>query len=543
MEEKYVLHGPKSWKLPEISVGEYIYNNLLQYTDIPVALADAQSGEIVSYKILLETTRHLAIYLKKFGLLNQPGNVVGIFSENNLSYFYPVLASLYLGVTVTTFNPQYTPDELSNVLNISKPTVIFCSEWTLDTLLEVTQQFAFIKTILIINTKEESVNGVKSLNYILSNDLALNTPDFKPTKIDSTDQTAIILYSSGTTGLPKGVMLTHKNIHYLLSNMADPRYVKQYEPGSNTVTGILPFFHFYGFAAVFTGLTVGRKTVVMQSFDPEVYLSIIQNYKVKTLPIVPPLANFLAKSPLVDNYDLSSLETILCGAAPLSKRTQDILIKRLKPDRFLQGYGLTEAVPILTFTVDDFKTGSCGKVCPGMSVKIVDPESGKALGPGQNGELCCKGDTVMKGYANNIEATKAIFDKDGWLHTGDVAYYDSDGYFYIVDRIKELIKYKGFQVPPAELEAILLTHPKIIDAGVVGLPDEVAGELPVAFVVTDSDENLTEEEVKNFIAKKVSPQKHLHGGVKFVDEIPRNPSGKILRRKLQELLRPQKCKL
>lgn len=217
--------------------------------------------------------------------------------------------------------------------------------------------------------------------------------------------------------------------------------------------------------------------------------------------LVPPLMVFLAKDPIVDNYDLSSLMMIFCGAAPLSKETVDAVYARTNVFTIRQGFGMSEAS--LSLTVQDEeknKPGSVGGLRPGVWGKVIDPETGKTLGPNQRGELCFKGTSIMKGYVGNAEATASTIDKDGWLHSGDIGFYDDDGEWFIVDRIKELIKYKGFQVPPAEIERLLLTHPEVRDTAVIGIPNEAAGELPLAFIVKAPGSNLTEKDLIDFVA-------------------------------------------
>lgn len=284
---------------------------------------------------------------------------------------------------------------------------------------------------------------------------------------------------------------------------------------------------------------------------------------------MPPIIIFLVKSPLVAQYDLSSLHTIICGAAPLSRKVELLAKQRIGVKTIRQGYGMTECTYIFTCQNDYYHTnGSVGVIVKGIHARVVDVENGKYLGPNEIGELHFKGKSVMKGYIGNAQATSATIDADGWLHTGDIGYYDKNGEFYIVDRIKELIKYKGFQVPPAEIEALLLMHPKIKDAGVVGVPNEDSGEAAFAFVVKQLGANITEKEVTQFVAglyrlkvihtnnndviyvsfyivfkDRLSKPKHLHGGVKFIDAIPKSLTGKILRRVLRDMAKQHKSKL
>jgi acyl-CoA synthetase (AMP-forming)/AMP-acid ligase II len=263
-----------------------------------------------------------------------------------------------------------------------------------------------------------------------------------------------------------------------------------------------------------------------------------------SISIPPPVSVFLAKTPLFNKFDLSSLKIIWSGAAPLAKETETQVKARFNDEIvYLQGYGQTEAtLGTLYGTYGVTKSGSVGQPVKGIYAKVID-ENGKSLGPNKVGELCFKGALISKGYLKNEKATKEIIDKDGWLHTGDLGYYDDDQDFFIVDRLKELIKFKGFQVPPAELEALLITHPKVKDCGVIGISDEAAGELPFAFVVKQPYVELSEDEIKNFVKENASNAKWLRGGVKFIEEIPKNPSGKILRRELRDLYKSLKAKL
>lgn len=300
-----------------------------------------------------------------------------------------------------------------------------------------------------------------------------------------------------------------------------------------------------GFMSLLFAITSVEFTMVyLSKFEPELYLSCIQNYKILSISVPPPIVVFLAKTPLFKKYDLSSLKILICGAAPLSQETEDQVKARFNDDLIvLQGYGQTEAtLGVLYGNVGSSKPGSVGVPIKGVYTKVID-KKGNSLGSNKVGEMCFKGALIMKGYLGNEKATREVIDKDGWLHTGDLGYYDEDMQFFIVDRLKELIKYKGFQVAPAELEALILTNSKVKDCGVIGIPDEAAGELPFAFVVKQPGESLNEKEIIEHVKQNASNAKWLRGGVKFVDEIPKNPSGKILRRELRDLYKNTKAKL
>ncbi len=296
----------------------------------------------------------------------------------------------------------------------------------------------------------------------------------------------------------------------------------------------LPFFHIYGMQVLMNlSLACGATVVTMPRFDLEQALTIIQNSKVTRFFAVPPIVLALAKHPLVDQFDLSSLKQVFSGAAPLGAELAAEAAARVGCE-VVQGFGMTELSPVSHCTVvGDFRPGTSGVTVPNTETRLVDPESGEDRGVGVEGELWVRGPQVMKGYLNNAEATRITIDEDGWLHTGDIAVVDEFGHVSIVDRLKELIKYKGFQVPPAELEALLLSHPKIADVAVIGVADEEAGEVPKAFVVPVPGSELTVDEVQAHVAQHVASYKQVRL-VEFVETIPKSASGKILRRMLRD---------
>jgi len=307
-----------------------------------------------------------------------------------------------------------------------------------------------------------------------------------------------------------------------------------YFTGNDTLICVLPLFHIYGLVVILTlGLHRGATIVTMPRFELAQFLKALEEHGVTMTQLVPPIVLALSNSPLVDNYDLSKLHTIFCGAAPLGEALTKLCVERLQC-KIRQGYGMTETSPVTHSSPSDpaqMKSGAVGVCAPNTECKIIDLETGEPQGTNKRGELCVRGPQVMKGYLNRPEATAHTIDADGWLHTGDVGYADDDGHFFIVDRAKELIKYKGFQVAPAELEAILLTHPSIVDAAVIPCPDDEAGEVPKAYVVRNDD--VSGELIMEFIAGQVAPFKKIRF-VEFIDKIPKSASGKILRRVLIE---------
>jgi acyl-CoA synthetase (AMP-forming)/AMP-acid ligase II len=348
--------------------------------------------------------------------------------------------------------------------------------------------------------------------------------------IDPHADLAVLPYSSGTTGLPKGVMLTHRNLVANLCQLQPVLDVRQEDVG----VAVLPFFHIYGLTVLMAAaLWQGATLVTMPRFDLELFLTILQDHRVTAAAVVPPIMLALAKHPLVDRFDLSALRFLGSGAAPLDADLEEACGKRLGCLTG-QGYGLTKNSPVLPAPQPAearIRHGSAGQLVPNTEAKVVDPATGEALGRDQDGELCFRGPQVMRAYLNRPQETAQLLDPDGWLHSGDIGHVDHDGYFYVVDRVKELIKYKGLQVAPAELEAVLVSHPAIADAAVVRVPDEEAGEIPKAFVVATAD--LTADQVMDYVAERVAPHKKVRQ-VEFIDQIPKSLSGKILRRLLME---------
>lgn len=345
--------------------------------------------------------------------------------------------------------------------------------------------------------------------------------------------TAAILYSSGTTGRVKGVELAQRNLIALIAGFYHVRNEKKTETRPISLF-TLPLFHVFGFFMLLRAVSMAETLVLMPRFDFEKMLAAVEKYRVMYMPVSPPLVVAMAKSELTEKYDLSSLETLGCGGAPLGKEVAERFKARFPNVEIVQGYGMTETAGAAARTLgpdESERYGSVGRLSELFEAKIVDPSTGEALPPGRQGELWLRGPMIMKGYVGDKEATAETFSPDGWLKTGDLCYFDSDGLLYIVDRLKELIKYKAYQVPPAELERLLLSHTEIADAAVIPYPDEEAGQIPMAFVVRKPGSSITEYQVMDYVAKQVSPYKRIRR-VAFVSSIPKNPSGKILRREL-----------
>jgi 4-coumarate--CoA ligase len=501
-------------EIPDVLLSELVLQHVDDLADKP-GLIDGPSGRTVTYGQLGYAVRRLAGGLIARGFA--PGDVLAIMAPNCPEYAVVFHGAVFAGGTVTTINPTYTEREVSHQLHDAKPRFLV----TVSAFLDIARAAAEGGTVEEIFLLDDA-NGVTSYRDLFGEELA------EPVRV-SLDAPVALPYSSGTTGLSKGVVLTHRNLVANIVQTLSPLALREDE----TIIAVLPFFHIYGMQVLMNStLTAGGTIITLPRFELEPFLQLHQEYGVTRTFVAPPIAVALAKHPAVDKYDMSSLEQIFSGAAPLSAELAAEVGQRLNCE-VVQGYGMTELSPVSHLTPKGgFKPGSVGVTAPNTETMIVDPATGKPLAIGEDGEVWVRGPQVMAGYLNNQQATDNTIDSDGWLHTGDIGHLDADGHLYIVDRLKELIKYKGFQVAPAELEAVLLTHPSIADAAVIGEPDDEAGEIPIGFVVLKDGCNESEADIMVFVAGEVAHFKQLRR-VTFIDAVPKSPSGKILRRMLR----------
>lgn len=501
--------------LPTVSITEQVFQGLEGLGDA-VILTDGPTGRQITAQEFIDTVKSLA-----GGLKAKNAGTVALMAPNIPEYCVVFHGVAWSGGCVTTLNPAYTENEIRHQLIDSSAEILV----TIPEFIEVSKA-AIIGTSVTEIVVIGSADGATPLSALMGTPLEAQAP------VDLVNDIVVLPYSSGTTGMPKGVMLSHQN---LTSNVDALRAMLPVNKGEVTAA-FLPFFHIFGMTALMNCyLSAGAGLVTMPRFDMEMFLKIAQDFKVTRLWVVPPVVLALAKLPMVDDYDLSSVTEVFSGAAPLGAA----LCKSVE-DRIgcaaVQGYGMTELSPVSQVgNKDATRAGSVGRTAPNVTCKVIDPDTGAALGPNNEGALLVKGPNVMLGYLNNDKATAETIDKDGYLHTGDIGYFDDDGYLYIVDRLKELIKYKGFQVAPAELEAALMAHPEVGDAGVIGIPDDEAGELPMAFVVRTPGSDVDEDTLKSSLSGQLATYKQLHR-IEFIDVIPKSASGKILRRVLRERL-------
>ena len=500
--------------LTGLTITERLFQGLEHRPDDPV-LIDGPTGRSLTAGQLMDGIRRLAGGLAARGM--GAGTVIAVLAPNMPEYVVAFHGPLYAGCTVTTLNPSYTATEVRHQLTNSGATLLI----TVQPFLAVARDGAAgtgVTEIVVIG--EGDAPPLASL---------MGDPMHAQMPVDVERDTAVLPYSSGTTGLPKGVMLTHRN---LVVNVDQSLAVKDILQGEWTV-GFLPFFHIYGQTVLMNmHLAAGAGVVTMPRFDLELFLRLCSEYRTRIIYCAPPVVVALAKHPMVDQFDLTAVKRLFSGAAPLSGELADAVGRRMNVQA-VQGYGMTEMSPIShTTPAGESRSGSIGPLVPNTEARLVDPVTGADVGTGEEGELWVRGPQVMKGYHGNPAATASTVTDDGWLKTGDLAVADADGYFFIRDRLKELIKVSGFQVAPAEVEAALLAHAGVADCAVTSRPDDSVGEVPVAFVVRKSPE-VTEAEIMAHLAGQLASYK-LPRAITWVETIPKSPSGKILRRLLRQ---------
>lgn len=516
-------------EIPALSIYDYLFSDLDEATLDRVAIIDGSSGAETTYRQLIGQIGLFAGALAARGV--GVGTKVGLLCPNVPAFATVFHGILRAGATATTINSLYTADEIANQLQDAEAEWLVTVSPLLTGAAEAAARLGIADDHVIVL---DGAEGHPSLRDLLGEGHAAPEVSFDPAT-----HLAVLPYSSGTTGRPKGVMLTHRN---LVANVAQARALLSVG-ADDRVLAVLPFFHIYGMTVLLNFALLQRAGLVtMPKFDLVEFLRIIQEHRTTWVFVAPPIAVALAKHPIVDQYDLSAIKVIFSGAAPLDGALAAAVEKRLHCE-VVQGYGMTEtspAVNLIPAERPEIDKSSIGPLVPNTDARLVDPETGADVdvpdsGASEPGELWVRGPQVMVGYLNRPEATAEMLDADGWLRTGDMATVTADGIFRIVDRLKELIKYKGYQVAPAILEAVLLEHPQIADAAVIGAHDDDGQEVPKAFVVRQADADLSADEVMAFVASHVAPHEKVRQ-VEFIDVIPKSSSGKILRKDLRAAL-------
>jgi acyl-CoA synthetase (AMP-forming)/AMP-acid ligase II len=501
---------------PTTAIHETVLAGATARGDHP-ALVDGITGQTISYAQLAQMVERMAAGFAEIGV--QPGDVVALHSPNTVLYPVVFYAASRAGATVTTLSALTTAKDMAGQLDDSQATLVI----TVGPLLPVAVEAAGGRPVWTCDT----VEGHRSVQELLA-----STGPVPDVPVDAAEDVAVLPYSSGTTSLPKGVMLTHASIGVNLRQI-DALHTMGPE---DRIVAVLPFFHIYGMTVLMNvALRKGATVVVLPRFDLAQFIDVLEQHRITRAYVAPPVVLAMAKHPAFEGRDFSALDFVLSAAAPLDGELAAAAARRLGVE-IGQAYGMTELSPGTHLVPDGLgsqaPSASIGKLFPSTEARLVSTETGEDVGFGQEGEIWIRGPQRMKGYFGRQEETDTLIDADGWLHTGDIGTVDENGWWHVVDRVKELIKYKGYQVAPAELEAVLLTSPDVADVAVIGVYDEKGDEVPKAFVVRAPGSSATEEEVLGFAAERTAPYKRVRR-VEFIDAVPKSASGKILRRELR----------
>ncbi|KAJ1899530.1 hypothetical protein LPJ66_002050 [Kickxella alabastrina] len=538
-----VFHSPYPAiaELPTQDLPSFVFEYADKYSLFgrnPELVALSEGSVSLTFAELRQTASRFAS-----GLINnlklQRGDIILVLLPNTVYYVSIVLGAQMAGLVCTTANPEYIESEVAHVVGLCKPKAVI----TVAANVALVQGSLLVSGVVVPRERILTLDGGPENNFTV----ILSDQPYEQMRIttqkEAQETPAFIVLSSGTTGLSKGVVLSHSNV---IANMLQNTIVEEYDSSvclanitvkNRALISCLPCFHIYGLVIMLLySVAKGHHQVVMPKYDLELFCQLVAKHKAASAHLVPLIIIQLAKNPIVNNYDLSSLVYILSGAAPLTNETQSEIQRRLGC-HVMQAYGMSEASPVThRGPTDGVPVGSVGYLLPSMQCKVID-DQGNELGVGEAGEICTRGPNIMLGYLNDPQATAQTIDKDGFIHSGDIGYVNSRGCYFISDRKKELIKYKAFQIAPAEIEGILVAHPAVLDAAVIPVFDHAQEtEVPKAFVVIRPGLMHPDiaDEVKEWLTFRVVHYKTLRGGVEVIDVIPKTASGKILRRVLKE---------
>ncbi|GAB1863717.1 Luciferin 4-monooxygenase [Camponotus japonicus] len=490
-----------------------------------IAYLDARTEEAVTYAELQDKVVRCALWFQKQGI--KSSDVVSVCTHNHLNSIVPCLAALYVNAIFNPWDENMDLQTALHVMQLTRPKIIFCSEKSTNVILNALKENNYNSKIAVFGYDYPIHSDIISFSDILNTYSDAEVANFRYIETDDIKKTACIIHSSGTTGMSKGVEIS--NYCLLLSNNEISDMI------DTVLIWFSPLYWISGIIMYFKAITQGAKVIIYPEFDEEMTCLLIEKYKITLIFLSISMINRLLKTDYVKKYPLSSLKTILCGGAIMKLKAQEDMKHILPHVQILQAYGLTETGGIVTLQLPHHKNGSCGTVIQNVQIKIVDPENGNVLGPNQSGEVWIKTATIMTGYYGNPEATKNTIDEEGWLHSGDIGYIDEDGELFLIDRIKELIKYRGHQISPAEIEGVLLSHQAVLEVAVVGVPHAIDDEHPIAYVIKKPDIKVTEQELIDFVTNNMMDQYSLRAGVIFLETFPYTGSGKIARKDLRAM--------
>ncbi|XP_072943191.1 luciferin 4-monooxygenase-like [Epargyreus clarus] len=504
--------------------GKYMLHTFQKYKDT-AAIINAETSETLSFSELSQQIVNIALSLTRMGV--RKGDVISVCSEKRMEFIPTVMGIICAGATFAPTDITCGRASILHRINLAKPRIIFCSPSGYDNHRQTLEEVATIDTIITYG--DDKRDGAMTFKDFLTEHA--DVEDFFATPVNGWEDIALILYSSGTTGLPKGIPLTHSNLLLFLGDVNETTFNKQ----RTLITR--EWYYSYGLGHTLFTLHAGSTVVYCPRGTEVDFLEAIQTYKINTMQLTPTTVVEMLKSTILDQYDVSSLQYLISASITFDSQLVEAIKKRFPNLKHVsQYYGMSEAGCLChdRRTPKGPKPGSVGCATESFIFKIIDLNSGEPLGPNQRGEICFKSPTLMKGYIG--DTGEEYMDEEGFFKTGDIGYYDEDKYFFIVDRVKELIKFNSYQVAPAELEAVLLQHPAVRDAGVVGAPHEEFGQVPTAFVVLQPNVDITSEQIVQYVDSQVSARMRLAGGVRFVQALPRSTSSKLNRKDLLNML-------
>jgi len=532
-EAEFIVKSPYSdVDIPEMNLADYVWKDVEKWPE-RTALVCGMTGREYTYEMAYGMSKKFGSALRRLGA--KKGDVLCMVVPNIPEFPIAFFGAAGVGVALTTMNPTYRPEEIARQLENSGARYVITIGLFLQNIRQACEIYGGIEKVIVLGMEDKPEDCLGFIEMVLYEDGSLYE---SREETNAHEDLVALPYSSGTTGPPKGVSLTHYNMVANMAQLNHPEVTMLRETNDDLqecTVAVLPFFHIYAMNTIMTlGLQIGAKIVTVPRFEPEMYLKCLVQYRPTWLNLVPPLVSFLSTHPSVKSDYLKSVVAVTGGAAPFGPALIEKFMEKCQPYevKFREGFGMTESSPCSHIQPEEGAIlGGCGHPVPNTIAKIIDIETGEALGPHQDGELLVAGPQVMKGYYKNDNATSRTI-MEGWLHTGDIARFDDDGQFFIVDRLKELIKVKGLQVAPSEVEDLIRRHPGVNDVAVVGVPDDRAGELPRAYVVRKNRQVL-ESDIVDFVKDRVAPHKQLAAGCMFVDTLPKNQTGKILRRELK----------
>ncbi|XP_072767551.1 luciferin 4-monooxygenase-like [Anoplolepis gracilipes] len=502
------------------SIGKMMWIKIKSHGD-KIAHLDALTEEVVTYAELQDKIVRCALWLQKQGI--KSNDVVSVCTHNHLNSIIPCLAAIYINAIFNPWDEKLDLQTALHVIELTSPKIIFCNEKSANVILNAVKKNNCDPTIVVFGHHPD----ITSFSNILNSCNDAEIANFRYIELDNIKKTVCILHSSGTTGMPKGVEISNYCLLFLIEGKS---------LNINTVS--IWFSSLYWISAVIMNINAiakGIKVIIYPEFDEEMTCLLIEKYKVTMTILSTSMINRFLKASYVTKYPLSFLKVIFYSGAIMKLKAQEDMKRILPHVQMLQTYGMTELGGFVTVQLPNHKNGSVGTVIQNVQIKIMDRENGKILGPNQSGEVWVKTTTMMNGYYRNPEATKNIIDEEGWLHSGDIGYIDEDGELFIIDRIKELIKYRGYQISPGTIEDMLLSHRAVLEAAVVAVPHATDDEHPIAYVTKKPDVKVTEQELIEFVANNMMDQYKLRAGVIFLDTFPYTSSGKIARKDLRAM--------